>query len=129
MLQRWMPGASEEILGRWFAKKPEVRSKVILATKVMGYSPGSDSAGNRKITLGTGGSVIVPPFLLESPGTKPHFTFHHTSYRCLSKLSVSSLISILRPHLSVPARVWPELVDSPSGVLAASPPLCVRVCA
>jgi len=31
---RWMPGASEEIIGRWFAKKPEVRSKVILATKV-----------------------------------------------------------------------------------------------
>eukprot|EP00918_Siedleckia_nematoides_P043691 GHVU01095534.1.p1 GENE.GHVU01095534.1~~GHVU01095534.1.p1 ORF type:complete len:392 (+),score=61.52 GHVU01095534.1:78-1178(+) len=54
---RWMPGASEEIIGRWFAKKPEVRSKVILATKVMGFSPGSDSAGNRKITLGTGGKI------------------------------------------------------------------------
>jgi aryl-alcohol dehydrogenase-like predicted oxidoreductase len=54
---RWMPGTSEEILGRWFAKKPEVRSKVVLATKVMGFSPGSDSAGNRKITLGTGGKI------------------------------------------------------------------------
>lgn len=50
---RWMPGVSEEILGRWFAKKPEVRSKVFLATKVAGYSPGSDSAGNRKVTLGS----------------------------------------------------------------------------
>ena len=51
---RWMPGVSEEILGKWFAKRPEVRSKVILATKVMGFSPNSDSAGNRKVTLGTG---------------------------------------------------------------------------
>ena len=36
---RWMPGVSEEIIGRWFAKKPEVRSKVILATKVRVYQP------------------------------------------------------------------------------------------
>ena len=48
---------TEEIIGKWFAKKPEVRAKVILASKVMGFTPGSDSAGNRKITLGTGGSV------------------------------------------------------------------------
>ena len=52
-----MPGVTEEIIGKWFAKKPEVRAKVILASKVMGFTPGSDSAGNRKITLGTGGSV------------------------------------------------------------------------
>ena len=91
---KWMPGVSEEIIGRWFAKDPARRHKVILATKVpnrlhctcthpctcwqdlhtrvhtfrlaltwkimgqvMGYSPNSDTAGNRKITLGTGGEV------------------------------------------------------------------------
>ena len=50
---RWMPGVSEEIIGRWLAKDSARRSKVFLATKVMGYSASSDSAGNRKVTLGT----------------------------------------------------------------------------
>jgi len=48
----WVPGASEEIIGRWFAADPSRRSQVVLATKVMGYSPLSDTAGNRKVTLG-----------------------------------------------------------------------------
>ena len=51
----WAPGASEEIIGRWLAADPERRAKIVLATKVMGYSSSSETAGNRKITLGTGG--------------------------------------------------------------------------
>jgi len=52
---RWRPGASEEIIGRWFAQDAARRCKVILATKVMGFTPSSETAGNRKLTLGTGG--------------------------------------------------------------------------
>ena len=37
---------------RWFAQDPTRRAKVVLATKVMGYAALSDSAGNRKVTLG-----------------------------------------------------------------------------
>jgi len=54
---RWFPGKSEEIIGNWLAANPEWRSKVLIATKVMGFSPGSDTIGNRKLTLGNGGSV------------------------------------------------------------------------
>uniref|UniRef100_A0A7S0HQ62 NADP-dependent oxidoreductase domain-containing protein n=1 Tax=Hanusia phi TaxID=3032 RepID=A0A7S0HQ62_9CRYP len=54
---RWKPGASEEIIGQWLAKKPEMRSKVFIATKVAGFSPSSETAGNRKVTLGTGGGI------------------------------------------------------------------------
>ena len=52
---RWKPGRSEEIVGSWIAKHPELRSKVLIATKVAGFSPSSETAGNRKLTLGTGG--------------------------------------------------------------------------
>jgi aryl-alcohol dehydrogenase-like predicted oxidoreductase len=54
---RWKPGASEEIIGSWLAKNPELRSKVLIATKVAGFSPSSETAGNRKLTLGTGGEL------------------------------------------------------------------------
>ena len=34
------------------AKNPELRKQVWIATKVAGFSPGSETAGNRKVTLG-----------------------------------------------------------------------------
>ena len=54
--KRWHPGRTEEILGTYFQKHPEQRGKCLVATKVMGFSPGSETAGNRKLTLGTGGA-------------------------------------------------------------------------
>jgi len=37
----WEPGRTEEIIGKWLAKNPEWRSKIIIATKVAGFLPES----------------------------------------------------------------------------------------
>src|SRR5580698_5773262 len=39
-------GASERIIGNWFASRPGVRGKVVLATKVAGPSRGMDWVRN-----------------------------------------------------------------------------------
>lgn len=41
------PGRTEEYIGTWLQNNPEWRSKVIIATKVMGYSKESMTAANR----------------------------------------------------------------------------------
>lgn len=42
-----VPGRSEEMIGTYLAKHPDVRPKLIIATKVMGYSKSSKTAANR----------------------------------------------------------------------------------
>ena len=54
----WRPGATELIVGSWIAKNPTLRKDIFIATKVSGYNPNSDTAGNRSITLGKGGSLL-----------------------------------------------------------------------
>ena len=46
---RWKPGRTEEIVGTWLAKNPEWREKVVVATKVSGFNPVSDTAANRTV--------------------------------------------------------------------------------
>eukprot|EP00180_Rhodochaete_pulchella_P001011 Plantae.Rhodophyta-Rhodochaete_pulchella.ctg18343.p1 GENE.Plantae.Rhodophyta-Rhodochaete_pulchella.ctg18343~~Plantae.Rhodophyta-Rhodochaete_pulchella.ctg18343.p1 ORF type:complete len:316 (+),score=25.97 Plantae.Rhodophyta-Rhodochaete_pulchella.ctg18343:238-1185(+) len=44
----WVSGTTEKYIGTWFARNPNIRSKVILATKVVGYIPNpSDIVANR----------------------------------------------------------------------------------
>lgn len=43
----WVPGKSEEYLGTYLAAHPGVREKIVIATKVMGFSPASDVPSNR----------------------------------------------------------------------------------
>ena len=43
----WKPGRTEEYIGTWLAKNPEWRSRVVLATKVSGFNPRSETGGNR----------------------------------------------------------------------------------
>ena len=43
----WKPGRTEEYIGTWLAKNPEIRSEVIVATKVSGFNPSSETGGNR----------------------------------------------------------------------------------
>ena len=43
----WRPGRTEEYIGTWLAKNPEWRSRVVLATKVSGFNPRSETGGNR----------------------------------------------------------------------------------
>ena len=54
----WRPGATEQIVGSWIAKNPALRKDVFLATKVSGYNPRSDTAGNRRVTLDRGGALL-----------------------------------------------------------------------
>lgn len=42
-----VPGRSEEFIGTYLAKHPDVRPKLIIASKIMGYSPRSETAANR----------------------------------------------------------------------------------
>eukprot|EP00928_Gymnodinium_smaydae_P055366 TRINITY_DN38927_c0_g1_i1.p1 TRINITY_DN38927_c0_g1~~TRINITY_DN38927_c0_g1_i1.p1 ORF type:complete len:455 (-),score=60.39 TRINITY_DN38927_c0_g1_i1:38-1213(-) len=53
----WKPGRSEEIIGTWMAKNRDIRRQVLIATKVSGFNPCSETAGNRKITLERGGKI------------------------------------------------------------------------
>ena len=43
----WKPGRSEEHIGRYIAKHPDIRSKLIIATKISGFSPSSQTVANR----------------------------------------------------------------------------------
>jgi aryl-alcohol dehydrogenase-like predicted oxidoreductase len=45
----WVPGHSEEIIGSYLAARPGLRDRVLIATKVAGYMPASDSVGNRVV--------------------------------------------------------------------------------
>lgn len=54
---RWFPGKSEVILGKWLAANPDLRASLVVATKVSGFNPSSETGGNRKLTLGTGGAI------------------------------------------------------------------------
>jgi Aldo/keto reductase family len=35
----WQPGTTENFIGKWIANNPAFRSQIVLATKVVGYSP------------------------------------------------------------------------------------------
>jgi len=48
----WQPGRTEEIIGTWLEKNPDMRSKVIIATKVSGFNPSSETVGNRTVPPG-----------------------------------------------------------------------------
>ena len=43
----WKPGHSEEIIGRYISNHPDVRSKIVIATKVSGFNMRSSTAANR----------------------------------------------------------------------------------
>ena len=43
----WKPGTTEEYIGTWIEKNPTLRSEIILATKIAGFNPGSETGGNR----------------------------------------------------------------------------------
>lgn len=45
----WVPGRSEEIIGDYLAARPGLRDRVLIATKVAGYMPSSDTIGNRQV--------------------------------------------------------------------------------
>ena len=40
-------GYHREYIGTWIEKNPALRSEIVLATKVAGYNPGSETGGNR----------------------------------------------------------------------------------
>ena len=44
---RWKPGTTEVILGNWLAQNKDLRSDLVIATKVSGYNPSSETGGNR----------------------------------------------------------------------------------
>ena len=46
---RWGSGRTEEIIGTWLGRNPGMRDRVTIATKVMGYSPGSSVAAARTV--------------------------------------------------------------------------------
>lgn len=45
----WKAGRTEEIVGTWIAANPSWREKVVIATKVSGFNPSSDTAANRSV--------------------------------------------------------------------------------
>jgi len=49
---KWCPGRTEEYIGSWLEKNPSLRSKVVLATKVVGYWPKSRAAARRNLPEG-----------------------------------------------------------------------------
>jgi len=46
---KWKPGTTEEIIGTWLAKNPDLRKEVIIATKISGFNPQSETVGNRTV--------------------------------------------------------------------------------
>ena len=45
----WIPGTTEVYIGTWLKKNPDIRSEIVIATKVAGYVEASDVAGNRYV--------------------------------------------------------------------------------
>ena len=45
----WKPGATEEIIGTWLAANPDMREKIVIASKVAGYMRNSETGGNRTV--------------------------------------------------------------------------------
>lgn len=43
----WKPGTTELYIGTWLEKNADMRSEIVIATKVSGYNESSDVAGNR----------------------------------------------------------------------------------
>jgi len=55
---RFVPGNSEKIIGNWFAKNPDWRQKVVVATKVAGYAKTSVLPGARTIPPGPADQMV-----------------------------------------------------------------------
>jgi len=49
---QWCPGTTEEYIGNWLHKNPDLRDKVVLATKVVGRWPKSRVAARRTLPEG-----------------------------------------------------------------------------
>lgn len=49
---QWCPGTTEEYIGNWLHKNPDLRDKVVLATKVVGCWPKSRVAARRTLPEG-----------------------------------------------------------------------------
>ena len=43
----WKPGVTEEFIGSWLEKNQSLRSELIIATKISGFNPNSETGGNR----------------------------------------------------------------------------------
>lgn len=43
----WRPGVTEEFIGTWLAKNRDLRQELVIATKVSGFNPNSETGGNR----------------------------------------------------------------------------------
>ena len=43
----WQPGRTEEYIGTWLEQNPELRAQIVIATKVSGFNPDSETGGNR----------------------------------------------------------------------------------
>jgi aryl-alcohol dehydrogenase-like predicted oxidoreductase len=43
----WKPGVTEEFIGSWLTKNPDLRKDLIIATKISGFNPQSETGGNR----------------------------------------------------------------------------------
>jgi len=54
----WVPGTTEEFIGSWLEKNPECRSKVVLASKVVGFWPNSRVPARRSVPEAADGVVF-----------------------------------------------------------------------
>ena len=45
----WKPGVTEEYIGTWLEKNPDLRAEIVLATKISGFNPKSETGGNRYV--------------------------------------------------------------------------------
>eukprot|EP00189_Rhodosorus_marinus_P014054 CAMPEP_0184738622 /NCGR_PEP_ID=MMETSP0315-20130426/1274_1 /TAXON_ID=101924 /ORGANISM="Rhodosorus marinus, Strain UTEX LB 2760" /LENGTH=351 /DNA_ID=CAMNT_0027206465 /DNA_START=165 /DNA_END=1220 /DNA_ORIENTATION=- len=106
---RWKPGRSEEFIASWLAKNPGMREKIVIATKVSGFQPQSETAANREIR--------------STPPTKEELIPSRLDKESILKACDASLRRLQTDYIDVYQIHWPDRYQNLFGGVHFDPEL------
>eukprot|EP00189_Rhodosorus_marinus_P003428 CAMPEP_0113963946 /NCGR_PEP_ID=MMETSP0011_2-20120614/6824_1 /TAXON_ID=101924 /ORGANISM="Rhodosorus marinus" /LENGTH=351 /DNA_ID=CAMNT_0000976109 /DNA_START=150 /DNA_END=1205 /DNA_ORIENTATION=+ /assembly_acc=CAM_ASM_000156 len=105
----WVPGRSEEYIASWLAKNPGMREKIVIATKVSGFSPQSETAANREMR--------------STPPTKEEGIPSRLDKESILKACDASLRRLQTDYIDVYQVHWPDRYQNIFGSVHFNPEL------